>query len=383
MSPLPLICIILVVGLPVSYEHGRMLEPPSRSSAWRVGFPTPRNEDDNQLYCGGFGIQQQNGGKCGICGDAWDDYPRANEAPGGIYATGIITKTYTQGSVIPVVLDITANHQGYFEFKLCPNNDIFFDPTQKCFDRHILKTGKKKGLKYPIFDYSTGIRMLYLHLPKNLNCEQCILQWTYTAGNNWGLCEDGTGAVGCGPQETFRACADIRILKDRSFSLISSESAADENRNAFNQKTQIQEQEFDEYYDDLFHDSDENNIDYNDFQKSIRKYTKKDALNKMSSRKLRLLKRKLLLSMALKSLHNLIIQSKDTSQLNKPEERQYKTQQTRKQETSRLQILDDYDSTVSPWEEDNAHSTVIPWWARSVRHGRRRKRKKRSLTLLQ
>ena len=103
----------------------------------------------------------------------------------------------------------------------------------------------------------------------------------------------------------------------------------------------------------------------------------------MSSRKLRLLKRKLLLSMALKSLHNLIIQSKDTSQLNKPEERQYKTQQTRKQETSRLQILDDYDSTVSPREEDNAHSTVIPWWARSVRHDRRRKRKKRSFSLLQ
>lgn len=31
------------------------------------------------------------------------------------------------------------------------------------------------------------------------------------AGNNWGMCEDGKGAVGCGPQEEFRACADIAI----------------------------------------------------------------------------------------------------------------------------------------------------------------------------
>lgn len=38
-----------------------------------------------------------------------------------------------------------------------------------------------------------------------------MLQWRYIAGNNWGMCEDGTGAVGCGPQEEFRACADISI----------------------------------------------------------------------------------------------------------------------------------------------------------------------------
>lgn len=44
-----------------------------------------------------------------------------------------------------------------------------------------------------------------------LECPNCVLQWRYVAGNNWGMCEDGTGAVGCGPQEEFRACADITI----------------------------------------------------------------------------------------------------------------------------------------------------------------------------
>ncbi len=52
---------------------------------------------------------------------------------------------------------------------------------------------------------------LQLKLPENIECQQCIIQWTYTAGNSWGICEDGSEAVGCGNQETFRACADISI----------------------------------------------------------------------------------------------------------------------------------------------------------------------------
>ena len=35
-------------------------------------------------------------GKCGICGDPYGDYPRQHESPGGIFATGIIVKTYKQ-----------------------------------------------------------------------------------------------------------------------------------------------------------------------------------------------------------------------------------------------------------------------------------------------
>ena len=38
--------------------HGRLVDPPSRSSAWRYGFDTPRNYDDNQLFCGGFAVSQ-------------------------------------------------------------------------------------------------------------------------------------------------------------------------------------------------------------------------------------------------------------------------------------------------------------------------------------
>lgn len=45
----------------------------------------------------------------------------------------------------------------------------------------------------------------------DFDCANCVLQWRYIAGNNWGMCPDGTGAVGCGAQEEFRACSDINI----------------------------------------------------------------------------------------------------------------------------------------------------------------------------
>ena len=49
----------------------------------------------SELYCGGFGVQHfQNTGRCGICGDPWQKNPREHEAPGGLYANGIITKIY-------------------------------------------------------------------------------------------------------------------------------------------------------------------------------------------------------------------------------------------------------------------------------------------------
>jgi len=73
-------------------------------------------------------------GKCGICGDPWDQEPRLHEA-GGRYANGIIVRSYRPGQDIDVEIDVTANHLGSFAFKLCPNNNTTADPEQDCFDR--------------------------------------------------------------------------------------------------------------------------------------------------------------------------------------------------------------------------------------------------------
>ncbi|GFQ64705.1 chitin-binding type-4 domain-containing protein [Trichonephila clavata] len=82
------------------WGHARLMEPPSRSSMWRHGYDTPKNYDDDGLYCGGMHTQWKiNGGKCGVCGDPWHlEVPRPNEN-GGKYGNGIIVRTYKPGQV--------------------------------------------------------------------------------------------------------------------------------------------------------------------------------------------------------------------------------------------------------------------------------------------
>ena len=113
-----------------------MIQPPSRASAWRYDFDTPADYNDNQGFCGGFDYQHNTAdGRCGICGDPWFADPREHEAPGGRFATGTIVAGYHSGETITVKIDLTANHKGFIEFRLCPNNDVTTDPTQDCFDR--------------------------------------------------------------------------------------------------------------------------------------------------------------------------------------------------------------------------------------------------------
>merc|ERR1712168_162320 len=191
-------------------SHGRLAHPPARATAWRYGFNTPANYNDNELFCGGFTHQwQKNGGKCGICGDPYDGV-RENEA-GGRYATGTIVADYTEGQVIDVTVDITANHLGYVEFRLCPHNNIHTPATQDCFDRHIVALADGTGTRLPILA-GMFLTKLKLKLPSGVTCSQCILQWKYNTGNRWGTDSvTGQSGLGYGPQEQFYGCADISI----------------------------------------------------------------------------------------------------------------------------------------------------------------------------
>merc|ERR1711894_511294 len=89
--------LVLAVSVVDIEAHGRLMEPASRASAFRLGFGTPPNYNDNQAFCGGFTHQwYRNGGKCGICGDPFDGI-KHHEA-GGKYATGRILTTYMEGN---------------------------------------------------------------------------------------------------------------------------------------------------------------------------------------------------------------------------------------------------------------------------------------------
>lgn len=56
-----------------------------------------------------------------------------------------------------------------------------------------------------------GFYTIPLKLPRDRKCSHCILRWDWKSANNWGLCANGTEAMGCGPQEEYRNCADIAI----------------------------------------------------------------------------------------------------------------------------------------------------------------------------
>lgn len=133
-----LVVAFLVVAVPQVLGHGRLIEPPSRASAWRYGFNTPHNYNDHELFCGGFGKQwNANGGKCGVCGDAWDaKVPRAHEY-GGTYGQGVVVRNYGVGNTITIRVELTASHMGYFTFTICED---YKNTTQECLDKHFLKT---------------------------------------------------------------------------------------------------------------------------------------------------------------------------------------------------------------------------------------------------
>ncbi|XP_058824278.1 uncharacterized protein LOC131684983 [Topomyia yanbarensis] len=196
--------------------HGRLIEPPSRASAWRYGFSTPPNYNDHELYCGGFNRQwQKNNGKCGECGDAFDvPKPRPHEY-GGKWGQGVIVRRYRPGSVITLRVELTASHMGYFEFRICDS----VKAQQDCLDKHLMKilsgtpsVPNPNDLKTRFYPRNgSRIYDMKAELPQDLQCTSCVIQWKYIAGNNWGVCPDGNGAVGCGPQEEFRACADVLV----------------------------------------------------------------------------------------------------------------------------------------------------------------------------
>ncbi|XP_052703443.1 uncharacterized protein LOC128179830 [Crassostrea angulata] len=190
--------------------HGRLWEPPARSTLFRRGYSTTPNYNDNQLFCGGYAVQWMlSGGKCGICGDPYNQkQPRDHEA-GGKYASGIITRHYTEGQLIDVDVEITANHKGWFEFRICPNNDVKKAATQTCFDNYLLKFANN-ATRYHISS-AVGLHHVKLYLPPGLTCTQCILQWRYHTGNSWGVDPSGRGCLGCGPQEEFYGCSDIAV----------------------------------------------------------------------------------------------------------------------------------------------------------------------------
>ncbi|XP_033735979.1 uncharacterized protein LOC117324301 [Pecten maximus] len=208
------VCEVLSATLVISLylvevqAHGSMVSPTQRSAMWAYGFNTPKNFNYNGLNCGGFTTQWfYNSGKCGLCGDSYSG-ERVNE-DGGLFATGIISKSYLEGTTIEIKVDLSANHGGWFEFRLCARNSKYDHLTQECLDRHLLHSPEGKTRYYPGFSMSS--HLVSLQLPVGVSCDQCVIQWKYNAGNSWGCDQSFRCCMGCGEQEQFYNCADVEI----------------------------------------------------------------------------------------------------------------------------------------------------------------------------
>lgn len=67
--------------------------------------------------------------------------PRAHEA-GGKYGQGTIVRKYKKGALFTIRVEVTANHLGHFEFRLCKHNAPTEVATQHCLDQHVLRRAK-------------------------------------------------------------------------------------------------------------------------------------------------------------------------------------------------------------------------------------------------
>ncbi|XP_078349479.1 uncharacterized protein LOC144634405 [Oculina patagonica] len=192
--------------------HGMLINPASRNSAWRYFPNRPAQYTDNELNCGGFSVQwSKNKGKCGVCGDAYHLTSPRYVYPGRYAKDRFITKTYKEGHTIEVTVRITSNHQGFFRFSVGKLENRERPITQEQL-KHVLLQPDGSNT-WPLHSSRTGNFKIKLNLPKGLTCDNCVMQWWWTVGNNWGCDEDGNCGVGKGKkQETFVNCADIKIV---------------------------------------------------------------------------------------------------------------------------------------------------------------------------
>lgn len=130
------------------------------------------------------------------------------------------TRSFYPGSSIDVMIEVVANHGGNFKFEMCWRDEWTDIETEDCFESLDLsgREEEEDPVKRRTYDLDsragTGTFSMSLELPVNRTCENCILRWHWRSGNNWGICEDGSEAIGCGYQEIYRNCADISVKRN-------------------------------------------------------------------------------------------------------------------------------------------------------------------------
>lgn len=75
-----------------------------------------------------------------------------------------------------IILKMTANHKGYFEFRLCNVDRLKLgEATQSCLNKILLQDRHGRS-QIPIIPFYVGIVKTSLKLPPFLTCNHCVFQ---------------------------------------------------------------------------------------------------------------------------------------------------------------------------------------------------------------
>lgn len=213
--------------------HGYLFNPVSRALYQKLY---------NRTYCpeaefsGGLVYRYYyRGGDLHVCGN--------NGLSGfakNTHLVGPIQKTYLSGTNVTMSAKFYFAHGGYFNIKLCKLNSSSDIVSQECFDQEALKIVATDGYEnatildgynvfvpYPGYEGVTKDINFTVQLPAGLTCDNCVLLWDWRQPPPYCQYANGSSVGGAFLpsskrasciQQTFRSCADIKIVPNSNLS---------------------------------------------------------------------------------------------------------------------------------------------------------------------
>lgn len=189
----------VVVALVSLWHHvppiqARLMDPASRGTLWKRGYPIPSRSEENALYCGGHKHQEL------------IEY-------GSNFGKGDVTKIFSAGGSAEFEVDQSniQSENAYIEFKICPSNNSLEHEPQDCFDQHPVSLLEGGGYRYRL--HRRNKARVKVKIPNDIVCNFCVLQYHIHEGSDELHLERARGP-GTESQNDFYGCSDIAIRHD-------------------------------------------------------------------------------------------------------------------------------------------------------------------------
>jgi hypothetical protein len=220
-----LLSLLLSLQIFPTHQHGALVNP------------LPRNSDGTDWNSGNIGSQYK----------GWTDgsgNPTIEPCGNSKWLVpGNVKQILKEGSCFDIEVAISAQHMGYYEFRLCNNSFVDKKQLTNCFlNSPLLKRANplpmgeistykintppqwtqqqadSRWRQHPEDGELTGVlfrgyqvRKMKYCLPNNFSCDKCVLQWYWQSLNSWQV--ESAATLDTTSGERFWNCADIQIVK--------------------------------------------------------------------------------------------------------------------------------------------------------------------------